>query len=202
MLKLIDQKRIEDTVGIVEKTTSGEIKVVVVDESSTYRSAHLRSGLLLALFAVFFKIPDYHQMGILFIQLPLFIFGHLICYYGPIKTFFLLQHEIDLEVHQRSMQAFLENNLHNTIDRTGILIFASVMEQKVIILADSGINEKVEIGTWQKTIDELIEDIKKKNLTSGLLAAIFKCGDLLSKHFPPKDNNPNELSDKPEFSKK
>ena len=202
MLSLIDQKRIEDTVSEVEKTTSGEIKVVVVDESTSYQRAHLRSGILIALFAVFFKIPDYHQMGLLFIQVPLFVLGYLICFYGPIKTFFLLQHEMDEEVHKRCMQAFLENNLHTTSERTGILIFASVIEQKVVILADTGINEKVENGMWQKIVDGLIEDIKKKNLTSGLLGAVFKCGDILSEHFPAKDNNPNELSDKPQFSKK
>ena len=42
----------------------------------------------------------------------------------------------------KGLQAF-ESNLHTTKERTGILIMISVLEHRVEILADKGINDKV-----------------------------------------------------------
>jgi len=202
MINLNEQKMIEDAVAEVEKTTSGEIKVVVVDKSSDYRSAHYRLGVMLALLTVFLPVAQNHGLRIFYFQISLFFLGYLLAFFPPIKSFFLSQKEKNEEVDQRAIQAFFENNLHTTVDRTGILIFVSLLERQVEIMADTGINEKVEKDTWQKTLDELILNIKKKNLIIGIQGSIFQCGEILAKHFPPKDKNLNELSDKPLFSKK
>lgn len=202
MINLDEQKMIEDAVVKVEKTTSGEVKVVVVEKSSQYRSANYRLGILFALLTVFFPFTQNLGLTILYFQIPLFILGYLIAFISPIKSFFLSQDEKNEEVNQRAMQAFFENNLHTTTDRTGILIFVSLLERQVQIMADTGINQKVEKNTWQKTVDQLILNIKKKNLTLGLQEAVFQCGEILSKHCPPKSENSNELSNKPLFHKK
>jgi putative membrane protein len=202
MISLDDQKVIEDAIAKVEASTSGELIVVTVNKSSQYKSANFRLGLLFGVLVVFIPLTKNFGHDLLFFQIPLFILGYSLGFIPKIKSFFLSKMEKDVEVYQRAMQAFFENNLHTTSERTGVLIFASLLERQVIILADTGINEKVEKGTWQKIMDDLIGNIKKKNLISGLQEAIFHVGDILSKHFPPTEKNPNELSNRPSFLKK
>jgi uncharacterized membrane protein len=43
---------------------------------------------------------------------------------------------------QRSLAAFTGQGLHHTRAETGILIFVSLLEHRVVVLADRGINEK------------------------------------------------------------
>jgi putative membrane protein len=202
MISLEDQKIIEDAIAKVETSTSGELMVVSVNKSSKYKTANFRLGILFGVLVVFIPLTKNFGHDLLFFQIPLFILGYSLGFIPRIKSFFLSKTEKDEEVYQRAMEAFFENNLHTTKDRTGVLIFVSLLERQVVILADTGINEKVEKGTWQKIMDGLIGNIKRKNLVIGLQEAVFQVGDILSKHFPPTDKNPNELSDRPHFLKK
>jgi putative membrane protein len=202
MININDQKMIEDTVAHVEKITSGEVKVVMVDQSDRYPAAYLRCGILFALLSVFLPLPLTHAHSLLYFQTPLFFLGVAICFIPAIKSFFISKRESSDEVAQRAQQAFFENNLHNTKDRTAILIFVSLMERQVEILADTGINERVEKDAWDKIMMTLIGNIKKKNLTHGIMEAVSECGKILATHFPPNGSNPNEISNRPAISKK
>ncbi|MCY4524046.1 MAG: TPM domain-containing protein, partial [Halobacteriovoraceae bacterium] len=102
--------------------------------------------------------------------------------------------ELSQEVHQRAIQAFYNNNLHTTRDRTGILIMVSLLEHRAEILADTGINEKVPPRTWRKILNPMVKKIKKDDLTAGLCEAIQACGKILDEHFPIKPDDKNELS--------
>lgn len=202
MISINEQKRIEDAVAQVEKNTSGEVKVVVVDQSDRYPAAYLRCGIFFSLISVFLPLNLIHGYSIVYFQIPMFFLGVALCFYAPIRRFFTSRRESNEEVFQKAIQAFFENNLHTTKDRTGILIFVSLLERQVEILADTGINEKVEKGTWDKTMADLILNIKKKNLTEGILDALLECGKILAIHFPPNGHNPNELSNGPIVNKK
>jgi len=104
--------------------------------------------------------------------------------------------DLTWHVRTRAMNAFLEENLHHTADRVGVLIFISRLERKVIVLGDSGINAKVEEREWKEVVDEVINGIKKDAIADGLVNAIARCEALLlSKGFTYKDNDTNELDD-------
>ena len=62
-------------------------------------------------------------------------------------------------VRRRASEQFLAQNLHTTTGRTGVLIFVSVAEQRVEIIADSGIDARVPKGTWQNIVDEFTREI-------------------------------------------
>ena len=81
----------------------------------------------------------------------------------------------------------------NTRDKTGILIFISVFERKVWVLADEGINEKVDRDTWQEIVDIVTLGIKEKRQGSALCNAIKRCGELLENNFPIKPDDTDEL---------
>lgn len=196
-----EQMKIEMAVRSVENTTSGEVVPVFLKESDAYPAAHSRVAIFMALITpIIFYYSDTtfsHPLWPLYVQFPALIVGYYLAYIPWIKKLFTLKAEIDEEVHQRALQIFYENKLTNTKDRTGILIMVSLLEHRVEILADVGINEKVEKDTWQKLLVPFISQIKKGKFADGMVDMITTCGDILAHHFPKKDDDENELSNKP-----
>ena len=95
----------------------------------------------------------------------------------------------------RARQAFFEKKIHTTAARTGIMIFISFVEHRVIVLADEGISSKLPEDTWQQLVNQLVSHIRQKRLALGLTEAIQNCGKLLAEHFPSVPGNRNELPD-------
>ncbi|MGA7837614.1 MAG: TPM domain-containing protein [Ignavibacteriaceae bacterium] len=91
---------------------------------------------------------------------------------------------------------FYKLGVANTRDKTGILIFLLLKDRKFYILADSGINEKVNQKTWDKIKDEIQKMFQKGEFSKGLLYGVDEVGKILSSHFPIKPDDTNELSNK------
>jgi putative membrane protein len=102
---------------------------------------------------------------------------------------------LNANVHRRAAEQFLAQNLYTTEGRTGVLLFVSIAEQRVEIIADSGIDARVAKGTWQRIVDSLTAEISAGRQVEGFIQAIERIGTHLSEHFPPGSINPNELPD-------
>jgi len=99
-------------------------------------------------------------------------------------------------VYRKVMEVFLTEEIFNTKNRTGILIFVSYLEKKVVILADSGINEKTTASQWEQIVDKMTNSIKKGKIELAYIDAITNCEKLLlEKGFNTESQNKNELSD-------
>ena len=72
----------------------------------------------------------------------------------------------------------------------------SLLEHRVEILADTGINAKVSSDTWQKIVSDMLGKIKSGDLTEAFCVAVGECGEVLAKEFPGTHDNPDELSNK------
>ena len=91
---------------------------------------------------------------------------------------------------------FYKLGMNETRDKTGIIIYVLLEEQKFYILADSGINEKGEQSPWDKVRDEMQNYFKNGNFGKGVVLGVEKVGNILSEHFPIKSDDTNELSNK------
>jgi len=172
---------------------------MVVGASDAYYGASWRFAFVFSLLltsAFYLLVSDFDFLIYLLFEIPAVLSGLALAQIPWIKRLFLSKAEIEEEVFQRAVQAFYENQLHSTRDRTGILIFVSLLEHRVNILADAGINKKVSKNTWDDIVTQLILDIKKKRVEQGLCQAITTCGEILAKHFPIKADDTNELSNK------
>ena len=96
-------------------------------------------------------------------------------------------------VRERAELEFYRQGLTQTKDQTGILIFISLFERKVVLLADKGINDKLLSPMWDEIVEKLSHEIRSGELASGLTQSIKSCGDLLQVHFPIKKEDKNEL---------
>jgi putative membrane protein len=194
-----ERDRISQAVLEAEKLTTGEIVPMIVAQSDDYPGARWRLAIVIALFSGFlayFFLDDFDPAWILWVQIPGLYIGYSLGTFGVVLRPFLVRSKIDEEVHQRALQAFFSRDLHATKDRTGILVMASLLEHRVEILADTGINAKVSQETWQGILTELIGKIKSGELTEGICNAVRECGEVLAEDFPGTHDNPNEISNK------
>jgi len=98
--------------------------------------------------------------------------------------------------HALAMRQFFAQGLHQTENRTGVLIFASLAERYAEIVADAAIDAKVGPDVWDKAIAALIDGMRHDRPGDGFVAAIELCGAVLAEHFPPGALNRDELPNK------
>jgi putative membrane protein len=192
-----EQQQIEKTVNQAESITSGEIVPMVVDASYDYPRAELIGAGSLALGIGLLGSWGYGGESIWWF-LPIYLVAFVVCFYAIrscpwLKRKLIHPNELSEETREKALVSFMEQNLHATRDKTGILILISLFEHRVVVLADSGINEKVSTQTWDEIVDLILTGIKQGNACDALCRAIERCGELLTEHFPRKDDDSDEL---------
>jgi uncharacterized membrane protein len=101
--------------------------------------------------------------------------------------------ERKLTIEEIARREFQLLGMTKTRDRTGILIFLLLQERKFFILADEGIHTKVEDGTWTKIAGDISSHFSQSQFRHGVIVGVQAVGDILSKHFPRKADDANEL---------
>lgn len=198
-----EQDKVTQAVKEAELQTSGEIVPMIVSCSYDYPRAILLAALfytLLSAYALAHVISSYlwvdflhiHYFFLLFIPL-FFLFFLLVSNYRPLARMFISKDEIAIEVEEEATKSFFTERLYETRENNGILLFISVFEKKAWILADSGINDRIEQADWQKIVDTLTEEIRRNNRAEGICNAISHIGTILREHFPYKRDDTDEL---------
>ena len=100
------------------------------------------------------------------------------------------------DIRALAEEEFYKLNMHNTRDKTGILLYLILKERQFHILADEGINAKVSQEIWDTIRDEMQTEFRSGHFADGLLTGVKKVGQILSEHFPIKEDDTNELSNK------
>jgi putative membrane protein len=195
-----EQSRIEQGVTEAEKKTAGEIVPIIVSSSGTYAEVELvgtSCGLAVGTLAAFlFHDPWAYLHSQLLWPLGGAVLGFLLTRIPGVKRRLIATNRIADAVQARSLAAFTAHGLHYTKAHTGILIFVSLLEHRVIVLADRGINEKVDVGTWDEIVQMLTAGLKSGNACEAFCRAIERCGAILARHFPRSADDVNELSNK------
>jgi len=97
------------------------------------------------------------------------------------------------EVEEAAINAFFRQGLYRTRDANGVLLFISVFEHKVWLLADQGIHEKVPQAEWDALVARITRGIREGHRTDAICSAIETIGQLLETHFPVKPDDTDEL---------
>lgn len=201
-----EKEQIKEAVAELEKVSSGELVTYFAAKSSNYDSAKWSNALLFMASATFMltimsymwwlpgSIGTFETSGFI---LLCGVLGYMLAGLMPGYRLFIVGNETAHEkVKLRAIQAFLSEEVFLTRDRTGILFYISELEKEVIVLGDSGINAKVNQKDWDNVVNQIIEGIKKKNVTDGLVKAIHTCKDLLLENgFHVRPDDTNELKD-------
>lgn len=202
-----EQEQINEAVKKAEGVTSGEIVPMIVSASGHYRPSVAFGSLLTALPIAFLctellgrSLWLGFSAGIILFVVLTFIFFLipflLITRCGKLqglKKRYMRPGEIEEMVGKSAFAAFYEEKLYATAAENGVLLYISVLEQKAVLLADRGINEKMDQGTWEGIVAKLTEGIKAGRSCEALCTAIGEIGDKLVTHFPVQKDDVDEL---------
>lgn len=201
-----ERAAVEAAVREVEARSAGEIVPYVVDRSDAYPNASWRAAATGALLGPLVAILVYRLWGLWWTHVYLWMAVPALA--GGTAGFLLSEllpglrrqmagpESLALRVHRRAAVAFLEREVFRTVERTGILIFVSLFERRVVILADSGIHAKVPQAEWDAIAARLAEQLRLGQAGSGLAAAVRECGELLERQgVARRPDDTNELPD-------
>lgn len=193
-----EKQRIRDTISAVERNTHGELVTVITPCSDEYRYIPYLWAALLALL-----VPGILSLDVVplaanlhyLLQICTFLGAAVLFNWMPLKVRLIPPAVRELRAHRLAQEQFFLQNLHSTPGRTGVLLFVSVAEHYVEIIADSGINAVVAESAWEGIVERFVKDVHDKRVAGGVVTAISACGELLAEHFPASGEEDNALPD-------
>lgn len=200
LLNPAEAARVAEHVARAERGTAGEIVVVLAERSAGYerqRVAVSFTATLLGALALYTFVPAVPELWVLCSEAPMMLLAWWLTGLPGVTRWIVparLQHEAVLA---RAEQAFIEQGVTETRQRSGVLLFLSETEHRLELLADRGIHERVGSEVWQALVSDVVGAIQKGEAASGLTRAIDAIGARLAEHFPPASDDVNELSDAP-----
>jgi putative membrane protein len=199
-----EQADIDNAVKRAEKKTAGEIVCMLASASYHYPMADVLGGATLALPAAILLTvlvggrlwlgTDNMWLFMGMFAVAFLVFHFIIHHTAWVKRLFISRHEIEEEVREAAVVNFFNRQLYKTRDATGVLIFISIFERKVWLLADHGINAIVAPNQWETIVAGITSGIRNKQAATAICEAVAAVGNLLADHFPIKPDDTDELS--------
>lgn len=197
LISVSEREDIEAAVREAERGTSGEIVVKVVRASRDYAVAPWRLTALLAAFVplgVTLLAPGLPLLEILALQVLAAALAHAGCRIDAIRRAFVLERETQLAAERAALEALTQHVLRRTEHRTGILIYVSLLEHRVVVLGDEAVDQAMEGDeSWEEIVSLVLAGIRSGQAAAGIVRAVGRCGDLLSHPLPIQENDRNEI---------
>ncbi len=194
------EKRVHAALIEVERHTIGEVVPVVLGRSDAHPSAEWRSGLVMLLIGSALLegvLPWTSPWLVILCQVGLGAIGLGLAraLRGWKRMFVTEKRATEVALEQAALE-FQRLELHRTEARTGVLVFVSLFERRVVVLGDTGIHGKVGDAPWTRTRDAVLAGIDRGDLASGLVDGIRASGEVLTAHFPVAVGDRNEVPDR------
>ena len=194
-----------DCIKEIENTTAAELVIVVRARSGNYAHADYLFGALLAFAGILFLIFSpfvFHQIWVAIDAVLLFVIGAYISARTHRLRRLLTRSEYRLaNVRTAAAAMFYEAGIANTESETGVLIYLSLLERRLELIADRAVLKAVPALDWNAVMFELHQDGKEPDPQT-FLTGVRKLGSLLAQHLPAADANPDELPNVPRFELK
>jgi putative membrane protein len=200
LLSPTDSDRIRDAVAAVEARSSAEFVVVVAPASDAYALYPLLWASLAALLAggvLAFLMPAWGARSIFAFQAVLFLVAVLVLEWPGLRHFLVPGRVKRAHASQLARLQFAARVEGRTAARTGLLLFVSLAERHVEIIADAGIHARAGSASWESVIASFRAAVGRGQLVDGFIVAIAAIGELLATHAPHPAADRNELPDGP-----
>jgi len=204
-----DRQRIADAIETAETDSVAEIVPYVVVRSGSYPAARWRGAAFGALLGGALTLllregspsvlpPIFSGELALAVPFVTGVLGALAASMSPSLVRILTPTaELERTVFRRAVQAFVDEEVFATRNRTGILLFVSLLERRIEVLADRGIDDLVDEATWTDVTDHIQQGMEADRLTRGLLNGIDRCAEVLEEHgVGTRPDDENELANR------
>jgi len=201
-----DRDAIHAATTAAEVKTAGELVVYVTERCDPHPEVAWKGSLLggalgaLCAAVAVWRFGGWGALDYLWILLGLqlgLVAGWVASRFDPVARRLIDAEALDSRVEGRAAEAFLEERVFATRERTGVLIFVALFEHRVLVLADQGIDERVADDAWDEISGELALGIRRGTPAQALIHAVQRCADLLEAHGVHAADAGNEISDEP-----
>lgn len=187
----------KQTIETIESGSAVEVVVAVRRTSAGYLHANLIVGAIVAFLGLAAMLFASYEFSLLSILIDPFVVGAiaggLVELTPPIKRWLTPRAVRSRHVHHAARAAFVDRGVHNTLERSGLLIYISWLEQQVALVADSGLTRSL-------TADEI--KLAEATLTAAMSGggkavadALARLGERFATVMPRRAGDANELPD-------
>ena len=220
-----DRRAIALAVGRAEEGTAGEIVCVLAPEADDYAEIPVAWAALAALVLPFLAVwaglhPTLHLAALggtggwdapaardagpstvdtvgalVALQAATFALVFALGQVPAVRRFLTPAPLKRAKVHKGALSQFSATGLAAAPDRTGVLIYASLGDRMVEVVADKLIHDRVGEGEWRKAAAAVSHGMKGGVTGGGFVHAVEVCGAALAAHFPPAGPRANAFPD-------
>ena len=98
---------------------------------------------------------------------------------------------------ERAIEVFSLLRLWDTDERNGVLIYLLLADRDIEIVADRGVAAKVSAAEWEAICHTMEAGLKRGRYGEAVVTGIQQVSSLLTRHFPRRAGDRNELPDRP-----
>ena len=188
-----------DSVKDVERRTAAEIVIAFRDRSGSYRDADLLAGSLLALLTLGFQLFTPWEFSLpVILGSPVLAgaVGALLSSLAPAVRRLLTSAASRRErVRLAALSAFHDMRVSETRERTGVLVYVSLLERTATVIPDVGVRRQVSREAWDAATRAVEEAAAGSSPGLPVAETLRALGGVLAPALPPREDDVNELPD-------
>lgn len=207
-LTLEDVDAIESKISDIERSTSGELVLLITRRSFNWRLhdplVALSALLLFMIFgedhlvswieSQFLVTSIWGELGLkLIFVIVILLLAYYFARIGFIARMFMPQSIRRVMAEVRAELEFYRSGIKKTKAATGILLYLAIDDRQAVVLADNAIAQILPPDTWDHLLEELLKYIKFGRTREGILKAVEMSGAILKENFPIEAGDTNEL---------
>jgi putative membrane protein len=177
-----DHRRIREAAAAVEERTGSKIAVVITRQSGRYVAYTVAwatltafvGGMLLAL-----TQPSMHARLVVFLELWIFVGVLLLLEATPLRFAIVSKRVRYGNARNLAHREFAAHLAGEGSNQKRILIFASIGERYVEIIADHATHALAPQESWNRIVDELVTSVSSGRIADGVVSAIEACDAIL-----------------------
>jgi putative membrane protein len=104
----------------------------------------------------------------------------------PIRLRLVPRHARSMACSRAAHREFATRLISKDAESNGVMIYVSLAERHIEIIAERDAHAQVPAGTWDRIIAESTNLMRNRGVADGLVSAIVGCGSALGTAFPAK----------------
>ena len=197
-----ERAALAERVAAFEARTDGEIVVVVVEASDQHPDAPWKCALALCAAGTVTlagAVAAYGLLGFLTLQVVLIALGYGLARLLPdLRRGFVREQRATEVTDEQALQELQRLEITAHPQRSAVLLFVSLFEQRVVVLADEAAHAAAGEGAWLTADRAVLDGLRRGGLVTGLERGVDALGAVLAEALPATGAKPGRHRDEPE----
>lgn len=194
-----ERHRIEAAVHAAEAKTRAEFVLVIARRADPYFFPTTIAATSIALLlpgALWYAGLAYEFPHLYAVQLVAFVVLFFLFRLPDVVRHLVPREVRTARARRLARELFYRLGMHRTRERSGVLLFVSLGERYVEIIADDAVDKAVPPETWQNIVASFTTTVRSRGAVAGFLTALQSLGDALGGVLPRRPDDRNELPDR------